>query len=256
MPIRLSYWVGETTRNATAIDYTLSASYYDWRDWDAVWVGERTVTVPARGTADVTATAITSNLNNGVHQGVLTFEGNRADVLAPVSFVVTDAVDVTNGMVLVNGTTDGSVTYGSGYVKGSFDMFSRYMTGDWRHNYFEINDARIDTGVIRLSWEDGNTSLSVLAVDPQGRVIQANAPPGVFGYLNGWPTNDWLGANALGSGGGFYHVGGGNVTFTQMQIPINQTGTYGIMIHSTLFGGQESTEPFSIVARFFDMDLK
>ncbi|MGH1566584.1 MAG: hypothetical protein ACRBB5_04020 [Nitrosopumilus sp.] len=33
-------------------------------------------------------------------------------------------------------------------------------------------------------------------------------------------------------------------------MPINQTGTYTLLIHSTLFGGESTTEPLALAAKF------
>ena len=35
-----------------------------------------------------------------------------------------------------------------------------------------------------------------------------------------------------------------------MFAPINQTGTYTLLLHSTLFNGESITEPFSLAAKF------
>ena len=32
--------------------------------------------------------------------------------------------------------------------------------------------------------------------------------------------------------------------------PINQTGTYSLLVHSTLFEGKEITEPITLAAKF------
>jgi len=39
-------------------------------------------------------------------------------------------------------------------------------------------------------------------------------------------------------------------TSTVIYIPINQTGTYSILAHSTLFGGNSTTEPITLAAKF------
>ena len=256
VPSRYSYWLGLTENNATAIDYTLSASYYSRGDWGAVWVNDREVYVPGRGTAEVTATVVAPHgAAIGVYQGVITFEGERSAVHAPVSYVVKEAIGSNDVTVRIGGHDTNDVMYGNGYVKGSFDMLSRYMAGDWRHYHFEISDPDIDSAAIKVSWSDENSSMSVFVIDPAGQIIQTNVPAGVFGHLAGWPSNDWLGSTSFSGGGGFFHVSGLNATSTLLQVPINQTGTYGMMMHSTLFGGGNFTEPFSVTARFFDLEL-
>ena len=39
-------------------------------------------------------------------------------------------------------------------------------------------------------------------------------------------------------------------TSTVLYVPINQTGTYTLLTHSTLFGGNSTTEPITLVAKF------
>ena len=159
------------------------------------------------------------------------------------------------------------VLYGNGYVKGAFDMVGRYMAGDWRNHYFEIKDDSIKTASVKVSWKSPDTSMSVFAIDPAGRIIQTNVPSGVFGHFLDWPSVDWLGSSPFSEGGGFYHVAGGldlsastddendkiassAHTGTFMIIPINGTGTYAIMTHATLFGGESVVEPITVEITF------
>jgi len=51
-------------------------------------------------------------------------------------------------------------------------------------------------------------------------------------------------------GGGFYPVKNKGDTSTLLYTTINQTGTYTLLMHSTLFGGKSTTEPFTVLARF------
>ena len=39
-------------------------------------------------------------------------------------------------------------------------------------------------------------------------------------------------------------------TSTVLFVPINQTGTYTLLTHSTLFGGNSTTEPITLAAKF------
>jgi hypothetical protein len=87
-------------------------------------------------------------------------------------------------------------------------------------------------------------------IDPQGKIIQTNFPSGVFGEFLGWPTGDWLGTSAFSGGGTFYPLKNKDNTSTVLFAPINQTGTYTLLVHSTLFDGTEITEPVSLAAKF------
>ena len=129
-------------------------------------------------------------------------------------------------------------------------MTNRYMAGDWREYFFEILDDEINTGSIDVAWEEDNTNLSAFVFDPQGRIIQTNVDPGVFGHFMNWPSSDWLGTTPFSQGGGFFPVNNKDKTSTLLSVPINQTGTYTLLLHSTLFGGNFTTEPISVAAKF------
>jgi hypothetical protein len=134
-------------------------------------------------------------------------------------------------------------------------MVNRYNAGDWRQYYFDVKDNSIDTAAINISWQDQDTNFSAFMLDPKGRIIQSNVPSGAFGQLLDWPTSDWLGTTTFSEGGGFYPVKNKDATSTLLYAPINQTGTYTLLLHSTLFGGQSTTEPFTVVAQFSSLEV-
>jgi hypothetical protein len=87
-------------------------------------------------------------------------------------------------------------------------------------------------------------------MDPTGQIVQTNVPSGVFGHFLGWPSLDWLGNSIFSQGGGFFPVKNKDNTSTVLYVPINQTGTYTLMTHSTLFGGNSTTEQITLAAKF------
>jgi len=129
------------------------------------------------------------------------------------------------------------------------------MAGDWRQYYFDIQNELIDTAIIELSWESEDTNFGVFVMDPAGKIIQTNVPSGVFGHFLGWPSLDWLGTSPFSQGGGFYPVKNKDNTSTVLSVPLNQTGTYTVLTHSTLFAGNSTTEPISLSAKFTNMSL-
>ena len=251
VPTKYSYWFGDTKQNATEMNYTISASYYDKERWPIVWTSSQSISISPRsiGTVDVTI-VVPDTYRTGVYQGFLSFVGTSHTVNAPVSFAVKESVSNSNDIIIVHGTNSSDVLYGTGYIKGAFDMTSRYMAGDWRQFYFDIQDNTTDSAVLELSWYDADTSIAVFVMDPVGRIVQTNVPSGVFGELNDWPSLDWLGTTSFSEGGGFYPIKNRDETSIALYIPINQTGTYSIMAHSTLFGGNSTTEQIDIVGRF------
>ena len=124
------------------------------------------------------------------------------------------------------------------------------MAGDWRQYYFDIQNEFVNTAMIKLSWELDETNLAVFVMDPSGKIIQTNVPSGVFGHFLGWPSLDWLGNSLFSQGGGFFPVKNSDDTSTVLYVPINQTGTYTLLTHSTLFGGNSTTEPITLSAKF------
>ena len=87
-------------------------------------------------------------------------------------------------------------------------------------------------------------------MNPSGAIIQTNVPSGVFGHFLGWASLDWLGNSIFSQGGGFYPVKNKDDTSTVLYVPINQTGTYTLLTHTTLFGGSSVTEPITLLAKF------
>ena len=237
--------------NSTSMDYTLSVSYYQKEKWSVIWPQSQIVTVPPKDVATIDVTLIAPiDLQTGVYQGFLTFEGEKHLVNAPVSFVIKQLVDQNDFTVIIKGKQSDDVLYGNGYIKGAFDMANRYMAGDWRQYYFDIQDESINSAAIELSWINDDTNLAVFVMDPLGQIVQTNVPSGVFGHFLGWPSLDWLGNSVFSQGGGFFPVKNKDDTSTVLYVPINQTGTYTLLAHYTLFGGNSTTEPITLVVKF------
>jgi len=254
VPTRYSYWLGDTNQNSTSMDYTVSASYYQKDKWSVLWPDSHTVDVPSKNVATVNVTLIVpDDFQTGVYQGFLTFENDSHSVNAPVSFVVKQPVLETDTVLLIEGIQSNDVLYGNGFTKGAFDMSNRYMAGDWRQYYFDIQNESIDTAAIELSWELDDTNFGIFVMDPSGKIIQTNVPSGVFGHFLGWPSLDWLGTSLFSQGGGFFPVKNKDNTSTVLYVPLNQTGTYTVLTHSTLFAGNSTTEPITLTAKFTNM---
>ena len=251
VPEIFSFWLGNTHQNSTSMDYTISASYYEKNNWSLISPDSKIIDVPPKNstTVDVSLT-VPDDLQTGVYQGFLTFESDEHSVNAPVSFVVKHPIVEIDTTILIEGISSDDVLYGNGYTKGAFDMSNRYMAGDWRQYYFDVQNELVNTAAIELSWELDDTNLAVFAMDPSGKIIQTNVPSGVFGHFDGWPSLDWLGNSAFSQGGGFFPVKNKDATSTVLYVPLNQTGTYTILTHSTLFAGNSTTEPITLAAKF------
>jgi len=253
VPTRFSYWQGNTMLNSTSMDYSVLASYYSKETWPLIWNDSSVVTVPPHETVTVNSTLVVSDdMTPGIYQGFMQFKGEQHTANAPVSFVVKNAV-TPNIPIFVNGTTTSDVLYNNGSTKGAFDMSNRYMAGDWRQYYFDVQDDSINSAAVEISWENKDTNLSVFVMGPDGSIISSNVPSGVFGHFMEWPSLDWLGNSLFSQGGGFFPVKNKDDYSTVLQIPINQTGTHTILTHTTLFAGDTVTEPLTLVAKFTDI---
>ncbi len=274
VPNKFSYWTGDTQLNATAINYTVTASYYKHDEWKSVWLSKDKVTIPPKSSADVLATiTVPIDYQTGVYQGFLNFDGEKQKTKVPVSYVVKKGINKKDAVVVVSEPPPPSqpkkqqeednsnnnyedVLYGNGYVRGAFDMTNRYMTGDWQQYYIDVTDSSINTATLDISWKNKDTSLSVFVLNPEGKIIQSSVPSGVFGEFLGWPSLDWLGTSPFSQGGGFFPIKNKNQTSIGLYIPINQTGTYTLLMHNTLFAGDDSstTEPITVAAKFTTLE--
>ena len=180
----------------------------------------------------------------------MNFQSDQHEVNAPVSFVIKEPITENDSTIIIHGKQSNDILYGNGYTKGAFDMVNRYMAGDWRQYYFDIQNESVNSAAIELSWISDDTNLAVFVMDPLGRIVQTNVPSGVFGHFMGWPSLDWLGNSLFSQGGGFFPVKNKDYTSTVLYVPINQTGTYTLLTHSTLFGGNSTTEPITLAAKF------
>ncbi len=251
VPTRYSYWSGDTKKNSTSINYTITASFYEKTKWKEVWLDSNSIQLGPHSKATLNATLVVpSDAKSGVYQGFISFSDKSHTVDIPVSYVVLKKLQPKDLPTVIQGT-QGNTIFGNGYVGGGFDMSNRYNAGDWREYYFDIEDKTINTGTIFFSWKDPDTNLSVFVVDPKGNIIQTNVPPGVLGQFQGWPSGDWLGPSTpFGEGGGFYPVKNKDATSTEVYAPINQTGVYSVLVHTTLFGGKSVAEPLTMMAKF------
>ena len=246
VPVQASYWEGITDRNSTAIDYTMTASYYGYGPWEGVWTDSSVIVVPPGSSYMVEAAiSVPPGAAAGVHQGFVRFESDHHTVSVPVSYAVAPRLD--GEAVLADGDGGGALLR-SGLVQGSFDMSGRYPAGEWRHHHVYVPDD-IESVVVEVSWLSNHTHVGVFVVDPTGALVQTNTDPGVFGDLAYWPSSDWLGRSVFSEGGGFYPVRNWNDTTTIIQVQTPEPGVYTILSHVSLHGGEGLYEPIRVSVR-------
>ncbi|GBC73481.1 Serine protease AprX [archaeon HR04] len=154
-----------------------------------------------------------------------------------------NTIDITEGY-RSKGIT---LLYDNSVVAGAFDMLGRYNSGEWKYYHLNITDPSINVLSMNLTWKSKWSSVDVFVVDPEGRIIATNVPGGVFKAFINWPSNDWLGRTRASDGGGFYPSQNNGENSTVLYIPINSTGIYSIILHTTLFSAEHDVyEPLQI----------
>ena len=246
VPVQASYWEGITDRNSTAIDYTMTVSYYGYGPWEGAWTDSSVIVVPPGSSYMVeAAVSVPPGAAAGVHQGFVRFESDHHTVSVPVSYAVAPRLD--GEAVLADGGGGGALLP-SGLVQGSFDMSGRYPAGEWRQHHVYVPEG-VESAVVEVSWLSNRTHVGVFVVDPTGAIVQTNTDPGVFGDLAYWPSSDWLGNSAFSEGGGFYPVRNWNDTTTIIQVQTPEPGVYTILSHVSLHGGEGLYEPIRVSVR-------
>ena len=250
VPTIYSYWSGITKQNATAMNYTLVASFYKKGTWDMASVDNNALEVDPKGARTFNAKiAVPEDALPGIYQGFITVKSRSQVSNIPVSFVIPVTVSSKDIPLVVSGRSDESLLYDNAVVSGSFDMLSRYNAGDWRFYHFNITDPTINAMSMKVSWRNNWTSVNAMVTDPNGKIIASSVPAGVFKVFLGWASNDWLGSTRFSEGGGFYPAQNQGTNSTVLYVPINSTGIYSIMLHTTLFHGKSLTEPIIIEAK-------
>ena len=84
------------------MDYNLSASYYQKNEWDVIWPESTTIIVPPKDVAKVKINlSLPKDIQTGVYQGFITFEGDKHTVNAPISFVVKQPIKEKDIPILI-----------------------------------------------------------------------------------------------------------------------------------------------------------
>ncbi|MCS7116254.1 MAG: S8 family serine peptidase, partial [Nitrososphaerales archaeon] len=242
VPIYISFWTGSTRINVTSMNYTLTAYYYKKAVWDWITIDEQNIVLQPRSKAQFTATVnVPSNARPGVYQAYITLNGSNGQVtnipfsvVVPVEYRGKDLPSLIGGARTVNGSL-----YDNGAVYGAFDFLGTYLSGEWRSYAIMIDDPTVNTMILRFRWSSPHTSLDIFAIDPTGRLIATSVPPGAFLEIYGIPSNNYLGR------GMFYPSQNAGPNATILQVPINRTGTYLIIIHNTLLSGKVTEEVFT-----------
>ncbi|MEO9364986.1 MULTISPECIES: S8 family serine peptidase [Candidatus Nitrosocaldus] len=327
VPNTISYWFGNTQKDAEPLDYKLIIAFYKKDAWNMVDIDggivmkddkdgrdKNVLLIGPKSKATFQASInVPEDAREGVYQGFITVSSNMQITNIPVSFVVpieigskdkdipvvmgsrvdgemegvgrdgggsndgisssdsngngyassSDGSSNNNYSISMNTSEQGANTildvteryrskgitllYDNSVIAGAFDMLGRYNSGEWKYYHLNITDPSINVLSMNLTWKSKWSSVDVFVVDPEGRIIATNVPGGVFKTFINWPSNDWLGRTRASDGGGFYPSQNNGENSTVLYIPINSTGIYSIILHTTLFSAEHDVyEPLQI----------
>ena len=263
VPTVFSFWQGDRQINSTSMNYTLTIEFYKRLPNPAITLNGATdskmsLTLHSKSKEMVKATIhVAEETLPGVYYGSILFvpaDEKGRQMVMPVSYVVTSKpVPKDVPVVAVPNSHAAEQDLGlrpNGYVGGLFDMTSRYSAGDWRSYYFMVDDGTITSMTLKISWQHNSTSISAMAFGPDGRMVASSVPSGVFETFAGWPSNDWLGTTTFSEGGAFYFSQNAGENSTILQVPVNGTGVYSVLLHNTVFHGNSLYEPLQVEAKF------
>ncbi len=265
-PTLHSYWYSGSNRSASPMKFSISVYFYQRVPWKRVSFDRTLVHVGANSDATFEATfRVPSNATAGTYQGFIDLRGTNGQAAqVPVSYVVPIAPS-QKGVPLVfggNSTGDG-VLYDNGAIYGASDFAWRYESGNWRAYQIRVTDSTVNQGTVKVEWTSPMTSMNLLVMDPQGRIIGSSVPPGLYkaitrDFVQGLPlspspSNDYLECPISYGGyyipcpgwaGGFVPSQNNGPASSVLEFPINGTGTYTVVVHNTLFSGMTPYERF------------
>lgn len=251
VPTIYSYWSGNTKQNTTAMNYTLTVSFYKKSSWNMLSVDPDTLELAPNSQRTFTAgLTVSDDIMPGIYQGFITVKSKTQTTNVPVSFIVPITVESKDVPLVISGTPRDDLLYDNASVLGSFDMLSRYNAGDWRFYHINVTDPTVNAINMKITWRNNWTSINAMVTDPTGKIVASSVPAGVFKVFLGWASNDWLGTTRFSQGGGFYPAANQGTNSTVLYVPVNSTGIYTLMLHTTLFHGKELTEPIMIEMKF------
>jgi len=259
-PIRESYWFSGINFTAKPVDFKVSIFYYQRVPWQVVSF-DKGVHIPAGSNASITATlSVPSDATPGTYEGYIELRGSTGQATQiPVSYVVPIVPTLKGVPYVFGGAKSADSLYNNGATYGASDFSWRYESGNWRAYQVKVTDPTVNQGSVKVQWTSPMTSINIFVIDPQGRIVATSVPPGLYKSITrnfvsfplplpqASPSNDWLGYsyyNLRGWGGGFVPSQNNGQNSSIVQFPINETGTYTVVVHNTLYSGLTPNEPF------------
>jgi len=255
-----SYWTGKTNKSASPVTFNIYVYYYKRVAWDWVSFDRSTLGVgPSSSGAFQATVSVPPTASPGVYEGFITLSGtNGQRTQVPVSVVV-PIVPKTKGVPFVfGGSGSDGVMYDNGAIYGATDFSWRYESGNWRTYKLTVNDKQVNQGTVKVDWTNPATSINILILSPEGKIIASSVPPGLYKSitrdfiqvipLTASPSNDYLGISGLSSlgwSGGFAPSQNNGPASSILQFPLNETGDYTVIVHNTVYSGLAPFERFT-----------
>jgi len=254
-----SYWTGATNKSASPIRFNIFVFYYKKASWDLLSFDHSSAGVGSSASNTFEATvSVPANTSPGIYEGFITLSGtNGQRTEIPVSVVVPLSPSSKGVPFVFGGPGADGVMYDNGAVYGATDFSWRFESGNWRIYKLEVIDKQVNQGTVKIDWINPTTSMNILIMNPEGRIVASSVPPGLFKSLTRdfiqllpitpSPSNDYLGYSPLSKlnwGGGFAPSQNNGPSSSILQFPINKTGTYTIVIHNTVYSGLSPFERF------------
>ena len=270
-----SYWFGVGNHTAPALPFSVMVYYYQKVPWKELELSgpssssssqSLNLQVQAGSTATFGAkVSVPLNATAGTYEGFINLRSNSGQATQiPVSYVV--PIDAqTKGVPYVfggNSSGDG-VLYSNGATYGATDFSWRYESGNWRAYQVAVTDPTVNQGTVRVQWSSPMTSINLLILDPLGRIVGSSVPPGLYKSLTrsgiqilplaSSPSNDYLQCPTSFGGffvpcpgwaGGFAPSQNDGPNSSILEFPVNQTGTYTVVVHNTVYSGLSPFERF------------
>ena len=253
-----SYWTGGTNKSASPVTFNIYVFFYKKVSWSWVSFDRIAVQVGPASSAPFQATvSVPVNASAGVYEDFITLSGSNGQrTQVPVSLVV-PLNPSKKGVPFVFGASADGVMYDNGAVYGASDFSWRYESGNWRTYKLVVSDKGVNQGSVKVDWTSPSTSINLLVMNPEGKIIASSVPPGLFKSitrefiqlvpLTPSPSNDYLptsGFSSLGWSGGFVPSQNNGASSSILQFPIDETGTYTIVVHNTVYSGEGPFERF------------
>jgi Subtilase family/Bacterial Ig domain len=256
-----SYWFGQTNESAPPVRFGITVSYFEKVPWEPVTFSGGPLSVAAWSSSVLGATvSVPADAPPGTYEGFIDLSGSNGQrTQVPVSYVVPISPAEKNLPYTFGGNSAaGGELYSNGAIFGAADFSWRYESGNWRAFHVDVTDPTVNQGTVKVQWNSSMTSLSLMVLDPQGRIVASSTPAGLYKSITRnfielpYPllqpsgSNDYLGVSPYGIGwaGGFAPAQNEGPNSSVLAFPVNETGTYTVVVHNTVVSGSYPAEAF------------